>query len=246
MSSSTGFRVGSDECLITKEQISNLRNQPIIRFRHRKLINLQKAEGFSLFELVVFIILVAIIYATAAIRFADFPGQAERANFMAITTQLQTAVNLEMMIGLGTGRIRSAEKMDGVNPMDLMLQPPSNYIGVFDLIDRERIQRRVWYFDRPRQELVYLVNDTTGVYLVSDGIEVPTDEIRFRIMVEYGEEDIRSGLPVEIAENDGSIVPPENRRTRLRGVLLRPVFPYKWGGADADTLIVEATNEFSG
>ncbi len=222
-----------------------MRNQPIIRFRHRKLLNLQKAGGFSLFELVVFIILVAIIYATAANRFADFPGQAERANFMAITTQLQTAVNLEMMIGLGTGRIRSAEKMDGVNPMDLMLQPPSNYIGVFDLIDRERIQRRVWYFDRSRQELVYLVNDTTGVYLVSDGIDVPIDEIRFRIMVEYGEEDIRSGLPVEIAENDGSVVAPENRRTRLRGVLLRPVFPYKWGGANAGNLVAEATNEFT-
>ena len=153
MSSSIGVRLDGDECLNTKEQTSNLRNQPIIRFRHRKLLNLQKAGGFSLFELVVFIILVAIIYATAANRFADFPGQAERANFLAITTQLQTAINLEMMIGLGTGRIRTAERMDGVNPMDLMLQPPSNYIGVFDLIDRERIQRRVWYFDRSREEL---------------------------------------------------------------------------------------------
>jgi len=223
-----------------------LRSQPKNRLRHHTLPNYRKAKGFSLFELVVFIILVAIIYATAANRFADFPGQAERANFLAVTTQLQTAINLEMMIGLGTGRIRSAERMDGVNPMDLMLQPPSNYIGVFDLVDRERVQRRTWYFDRSRGELVYLVNDTTGVYLVNNGIDVPTDEIRFRIMVEYGEEDMRSGLPVEIAENDGSIVPPENRRTRLRGVLLRPVFPYKWGGADADTLIAEATNEFSG
>lgn len=229
-----------------KQQRLKLRSQPKNSLRHHKLPNYKKVRGFSLFELVVFIILVAIIYATAANRFADFPGQAERANFLAITTQLQTAINLEMMIGLGTGRIRSAERMDGINPMDLMLQPPSNYIGVFDLIDRERIQRRVWYFDRSRQELVYLVNDTTGVYLVNDGIDVPTDEIRFRIMVEYGEEDMRSGLPVEIAENDGSVVAPENRRTRLRGVLLRPVFPYRWGGAETDTLIAEATNEFSG
>lgn len=210
------------------------------------LVNYQKAKGFSLFELVVFIISVAIIYATAANRFAEFPSQAERANFLAITTQLQSAVNLEMLLGIGTGRISSAKALDGINPMDLMLQPPSNYIGEFDLVDRDRVQRRSWYYDRLRGELVYLINDSDGVYLLLNGVDVPTDEIRFRITVEYVEEDRVSGLPVEIVEVDGNIVPPEDQRTRLRGVLLKPIFPYRWGEAATNTLIEEATSGILG
>ena len=106
-----------------------------MNYRHRanskmNRINFQKHAGFSLFELVVFIISIAIIYAYATNRFAEFPGQAERANFMAVTTQLQTGVNLEMMMALGSGRVTSLEQFEGVNPMDLMLSAPTNYLGV--------------------------------------------------------------------------------------------------------------------
>ena len=222
-----------------------MRIYPKNQSRQRNLVNYQKAKGFSLFELVVFIILVAIIYATAANRFAEFPGLAERANFLAITTQLQTAITLQVMSGIARGRVRSAEGLDGVNPMELMLESPSNYIGAFDLIDKARVGRRIWYFDRRTRELVYLVNDTSGVYLVRNQRDIPTDEIRFRIMLDYGEQDIVSGLPVGIVEIDGIEIAPENRRRRLLGVVLRPVFPFKWREPDADLLVAEATGEIS-
>ena len=202
------------------------------------------AGGFSLFELVVFILCVAIIYAYAANRFAEFPGQAERANFLAITTQLQSAINMEMMFVLGGQHTGSAQKMEGANPMELMLEPPNNYLGAFDVVDTERLPRRVWYFDRLKQELVYLVNDVSGVYLDLIDTAVPTDEIRFKIVLDYGEEDIVTGLPVAIAESDGSVVAEENRRTRLNGILMRPVIPFKWEGPLAQSLVAKVTTEF--
>ena len=55
----------------------------------RRELKLAGSGGFSLFELVVFIICVAIIYASAANRFSDFPGEAERANFLAVSAQIQ-------------------------------------------------------------------------------------------------------------------------------------------------------------
>lgn len=209
-------------------------------------VSFRRAAGFSLFELVVFIIAVAIIYATAANRFAEFPGQAERANFLAISTQLQSAINLEMMFGVGTGRISSARMMEGVNPMELLLRPPANYIGAFNTLDTAQMDRRVWYFDIRRKELVYLVNDASEVFYIVNGVEIPTDEIRFEVFADYREFDRRSGLPVTALESNGTEVTKENRERRLSGILMRPVTPFRWGQAAPDALIEQASGVTTG
>lgn len=200
----------------------------------------RKSAGFSLFELVVFIISVAIIYAYAANRFAEFPGQAERANFIAISTQLQTAINLEMSFGVGLGRIQSPTIMEGTNPMDYLLQPPSNYIGAFDVVDTDRLERRVWYFDQSTGELVYLVNDSQDVYLIRNGIEIPADEIRFRVVADYADIDSVTGLPVQVLEGGGEEVGADNRERQFNGILMHPVYPYRWGELDQTSLLTDA------
>ncbi|NKB33370.1 MAG: hypothetical protein GKR91_09755 [Pseudomonadales bacterium] len=211
-----------------------------------RISNIHKAAGFSLFELVVFIISVAIIYAYAANRFADFPGQAERANFLAISTQIQTAINLEMMLGVGLNRISSPDLMEGTNPMEYMLNPPANYIGAFDVVNTDRVERRVWYFDRRTGELVYLVNDSQGVYLIVNGIETPTNEIRFKIVAEYGDVDTASGLPVGVIENESTTVPEGNRERRFNGVIMRPVYPYIWGEIEDAEFMLQTLADTSG
>ena len=221
-----------------------------MNYRHRanskmNRINFQKHAGFSLFELVVFIISIAIIYAYATNRFAEFPGQAERANFMAVTMQLQTGVNLESMMALGSGRVTSLEQFEGVNPMDLMLSAPTNYLGVVSSLQAAELPRRSWYFDPATQELVYLINDTGGAYLVINGASYPTDEIRLKIVVDYAEVDRLSGLPVHIAQRDGSEVPQENIKRRLNGIVLRPTTPYQWQGESEEALTAAASAESS-
>lgn len=215
------------------------------RLREKSPVSIAHSGGFSLFELVVFIISVAIIYAYAANRFADFPAQAERANFMAVTTQLQSGVNLEMMMALGSGRITSMQVYEGVNPMDLMLQAPTNYLGVVSSSLASELPRRSWYFDPATEELVYLINDTGGAYLVTNGVASPTDEIRLKLVSDYSEVDRLSGLPVHIAERDGSKVPEENIKRRLNGIVLRPTTPYQWQGESEEALLAAASAENS-
>ncbi len=191
-------------------------------------VSISRSAGFSLFELVVFIISVAIIYAYAANRFAEFPGQAERANFLAVTTQIEAGLNLEVMFGQGIRSTVSAESYVGINPMELLLDTPTNYIGAFDFVDAEQLDRRIWYFDRTREELVYLINDPQDVFLNINGVEVPTDEIRFKVVLAYQEVDQRTGLPVD-AISDAESIDPVNIERRMRGVVMRPIFPFKWG-----------------
>ncbi|MFN3162433.1 MAG: hypothetical protein ACE37N_02890 [Pseudohongiellaceae bacterium] len=214
-------------------------------FQVARIRGIGAVSGFSLFELVVFIIAVAIIYAYAANRFSDFPGQAERANFLAVTTQIQSAVNLEMMFGVGVGRISSPQRLEGANPMELLLEPPSNYLGAFDAVDQTRIERRSWYFDRRRGELVYLANDATGLRLVQNGREVPATEVRFKLMADYSMHEQGSGIPVRALESAGETVPTENQVQKFNGIVMRPVTPYVWAAPTEEELMREAVAQSS-
>ena len=201
----------------------------------------KSSRGFSLFELVVFIISVAIIYAFAANRFAGFPAQAERANFLAITTQLQSSLNLEVMTVLASGQGEFVTAFEGINPMDLLLQPPFNYLGSFSNPDVASFDWRSWYFDLSREELVYLVNDVGGVFNQIEGLLSPVDEIRFKVRVGRGEVDARTGLDIALAERTGA-VPIGGRRNRATGVILEPTTPFFWRDIDEiDELIEPAT-----
>ncbi|MFM1897480.1 MAG: hypothetical protein RLZZ385_2554 [Pseudomonadota bacterium] len=188
-------------------------------------LTLQQCDGFSLFELVVFIICVAIIYASASNRFADFPGEAERANFLAVTAQIQAAVNLELMMGMVERNGRGMEEYQSANPMDFLLEAPSNYLGEFFTPNVASLPKRSWYFDQQTRELVYLINDAEDVYLVQNGVQVPTTEIRFHIELEYRGEGLAT-ISVTNAEQLAA-----NRGRRLAGMVLRPVTPYVWGSA---------------
>jgi type II secretory pathway pseudopilin PulG len=210
------------------------------RFSDQTASTVQRQGGFSLFELVVFIICVAIIYATAANRFAQIPAAAERANFMAIVAQIQAGINLQSMDFVINGGASQAQYMDSANPMDFMLEAPSNYLGAYDAVDTGRLPRRTWYFDRASGELVYRVNAEEGVFLVSGPVEVPTDEIRFQLSVQYSYED-RYGREVSGAVFDESGGPGNpNVRRRFRGILFEAVTPYRWdaGGVDLPNVAI--------
>jgi type II secretory pathway pseudopilin PulG len=187
----------------------------------------QRNAGFSLFELVVFIISVAIIYAAAARRFADFPGEAERANFFAITAQIQAGINLEMMMAITRGKAGSLNQYEGANPMDLLLDPPSNYVGAYDGADSRSFDRRVWYFDKRNNELVYLANDAGGLSHLLNGQKIPADRVSFKISVQYSYRDANTGLLVDAVDVDSDDEQGRLRRS-IDGLLLLPTIPYEW------------------
>ncbi len=187
------------------------------------------SSGFSLFELVVFIISVAIIYASAVNRFSRFPEAAERANFLAVASQIQTGVSLETTLGVASGNTHNMSRYDGANPIDMLLSPPSNYLGAIDGNDSSDLPRRSWYFDLRRSELVYLVNESQNVFFLVDGVQIPTNEIRFRIEVNYRYVDRQTGVEIAFANGrDAEEYEDQDYRRRFGGVLMQPVTPYQW------------------
>jgi len=163
-------------------------------------------RGFSLFELIAYILIVSITFSYAFNRFADFPGEAERANFTSIMMQLKSGVTLQMMNGIATGKWDELAVLEGSNPMDLMLETPANYVGELGPLDVSQLPRRIWYFDASAGELVYLANNAENLYAVVNGAVQPTDHVRLRIAMRYNDEE----------------------RKDWSGVTLDPVVPFVW------------------
>lgn len=166
----------------------------------------RRQRGFSMFEMVVYILAASILFAAAFDRYREFPGEAERANFQAILAQLNTGVNLQMMRAILSEDYGQPGQLEGGNPMDLMLTPPGNYVGAFNGVDVSTLPRRVWYFDESAGELVYLADNADNLYRTDAASPVPIDTIRFSVS--------------NVNARDGS--------GRWEGLILKPVYEYRW------------------
>ncbi len=162
------------------------------------------SAGFTLFEMMVYILAASILFAAAFNRYQDFPGEAERANFLAVQAQLNAAINLQMMKLIASGEWQNARQSDGMNPMDLMLTTPGNYVGALSGASVAQLPRRIWYFERSSGELVYLAENAENLYLVDNGQRVSASQLSFRVTNRYSE--------------SGS----------WEGMVLAPVRPYEW------------------
>jgi len=158
-----------------------------------------RQRGFSLFELIAYILIVSITFSYAFNRFEDFPGEAERANFTSVMMQLKSGVTLQMMNGIASGKWHELSVLEGSNPMDLMLETPSNYVGELGPMAVGQLPRRIWYFDATSGELVYLANNPENLYVMADGAAQATDHVRLRIAMKYNDEEHKdwSGLTLD-------------------------------------------------
>lgn len=168
----------------------------------------RKQAGFSLFELIVYMLVSSILFATAFNRYQAYPAEAERANFVAVLNQLKTGVNLKMITTLATGSGLERVALDGSNPMDLMLQTPGNYLGAFSQVDESQLPRRTWYFNETDGELVYLANRADNLFAITPQGRVPASRIRLHV--------------VSVYDN------PESESRRWQGVALVAAEPYDW------------------
>lgn len=202
-------------------------------------IRVAKNKGFSLFELIVYILLVSIVFSASMRRFGEFPGEAERANFLAIQTQIKAAVNLQMMNAIAGARWNELDSLVNSNPMNLMLETPSNYAGEFNLVDEQNMPRRTWYFDSYNGHLVYLANDSSHLFSAQGDGTSTLSSLRFRIAQRYAG-DVQSqtaGLGIDVGTvtglNDPSLRGGNDRESgslgrKWQGLVLEEVTPYHW------------------
>ncbi|UMR29086.1 type II secretion system GspH family protein [Massilia sp. MB5] len=113
-------------------------------------------RGFSLFELGVVLIVVAILGTVFLQRVLFYQEEAERAAVAQVLAQLRAGVLGKVAELHLRGKTGDLSGFSGQNPMLWLARQPPNYLGELNAPETSELQTGNWYFDRAEKTLLYL------------------------------------------------------------------------------------------
>jgi general secretion pathway protein G len=167
-------------------------------------------QGFSLLELVIVVILVALLFLFAFDRLMPLRGQAEGTQVASTIGALRSALGMEVAERIVDRGHEAIVELEGSNPMTLLQQRPQRYLGVRTESDKDDIPGGAWYFDPNEQALRYRVRFPQ--YL--DGEPDPPVDLGWQVQLQYDDKG-----------QTGSYDPETDS---LRGVTLAPLDDHHW------------------
>jgi general secretion pathway protein G len=138
-------------------------------------------RGFSLFELLVVIVIVSILMVIAISRLLALQVDAERVVMESTVGALRSALGIKVAESIVKQKVSTLPAYEDSNPMNLLAEVPGNYLGEMEGTDLHILGKGSWYFDKPAKVLVYIV-DNTGYFF--GGIDDPP-RIRFKVRLVY-------------------------------------------------------------
>jgi prepilin-type N-terminal cleavage/methylation domain-containing protein len=162
----------------------------------------RKPCGFTLFEFVIVITIIATLGALLMTRLQNTAELAEKASMETTANEIRTAMLLEFASNVIHGTTAKNAGLVQANPMDWLVQKPSNYLGEFRDPPANSEQTGNWYYDTGDHLLVYLVRHGDSFRPDSAGLK----RVRFRVKLVYDETEPKA----------------------IVGMVLIPVEPYKW------------------
>ena len=115
-------------------------------------------RGLTLLEFAVTVLVISIIGFVALHYYYKLMVDIERTTMERDLSAMRSAIGLQIAAHYASGRMAELEDWTGGNPMELLVEPPANYIGVIEQVDSE-LKNGSWYFDKSRGVLVYVVRN---------------------------------------------------------------------------------------
>lgn len=142
-------------------------------------------RGFSLFELLVVIVIVSMLMIIAISRLLALQVDAERVVMESTVGALRSGLGIKVAESIVKHKVFALPAYEDSNPMNLLAEAPRNYLGEMEGVDPHTLEKGSWYFDKPAKTLVYIV-DNAGYF--SGGIDSPP-RARFKIRLVYTDVD---------------------------------------------------------
>jgi prepilin-type N-terminal cleavage/methylation domain-containing protein len=164
--------------------------------------------GFTLFELVVVVCIVALVAGILFNRLRVYEEAAERAAMQQTAAAIKSALQMRVASYMISGRDKEIENLRNENPVRWLQENPPGYAGEFYADAYARVRPGSWYFDLARRELIYVIN-------LGDNFKPGPDArkwVRYRVRIEYEEAPVPGGPPRKVLSAAG----------------FAPVQPYVW------------------
>lgn len=164
-------------------------------------------RGFSLVELAVVVVCIGILSGILLDRALPLIGLAERTAFEQVRGQLSSALLLEAAERIARGESATLAAYEGANPMELLLKPPSNYLGTVADPAHQTMPRRSWYFDPSTGALFYRAGRGARIAIADRPAELLALRTRFAFRDRDGDRrfdpsrDAFDGLALEPVES---------------------------------------------
>ena len=182
-----------------------LRRMVALRVRHGSA---DRHAGFTLFELIVVVCIVALVAAILFNRLRWYEEAAEKAAMQQTAAAIKSALQMRVASYMISGRDNEIEKLRNENPVRWLQENPADYAGEFYADAYARVRPGSWYFDLSRRELIYVVN-------LGDNFKPGPDArkwVRYRVRIGYEEVPEQGGPPRKV----------------LSMASFAPVQPYVW------------------
>lgn len=170
--------------------------------------SVQRSRGFTMFELVATVCMIAILASVGNNRLRYYQELAEK-SVMEMTLGAMTAgLRYRVAQILITSSVRTAGDLVRVNPVTFLQDPPKTYLGEF-AAPNVKVEPGAWYYDLARHEVVYVPVYTDNL-VIKDG---SPGRLRFRIKLSYDR------LPDANVSND---------QPMLVGAKIEPAVNFAW------------------
>ena len=169
--------------------------------------------GFTMFELVISIIIILILTVVILNRVWFYQEQIEKASMMKIANALQGSLYVQYASLLAQRREADLKELVNENPMHWLMQAPDNYVGEFAEVKPDSVPPGSWAFDLSTRELIYVPYRSDFFAPGKGGLKW----VRYKAQIMY--------YPMLGKEHK---VGSKNTSKELSGVLFNPVENFQW------------------
>jgi general secretion pathway protein G len=164
-------------------------------------------RGFTLFELLIVIVVIALLFNIAVDQLKKYWEAAEKSAMEQTVGVIRSALQLQVTKLIAQNRIRDMKDLAQQNPFNWLTEKPRNYLGELNNPPIDQLARGNWYFDTAQHHIVYIVDQTDHFTPKIAGQRT----LHYQVAVVYNDEAKDSA-----------------KKTEVNGMTLKELDSYSW------------------